>query len=309
MRKTFAAALTAFITLAAPLCASAQAFDELLRANGADNTVSSPLPAVQLVRADGLTEAEQYLPPNNNEPGFEWPGENKGTEEHFVYIGKDAAFLRLSEADDGTLSEGSGKCALAPQTLYKASAKPGFKGEHMIVDLAAPLPGCQFTRGYIYMMYVSSSSAGGAWELPRNVRAFLDTLAYAEGTTDAYNYIFTHATFESYADHPRKRKCAGKLCSDAAGRYQFLSRTWDGLAPDLGLADFTPPSQDKAAVEIFRRAGAYNVVLRSSDYKNFASALGKLNNIWASLPGSPYGQPTHTAARLWSVYKAALAKH
>ncbi|OGR72990.1 MAG: hypothetical protein A2089_14650 [Elusimicrobia bacterium GWD2_63_28] len=159
------------------------------------------------------------------------------------------------------------------------------------------------------MAHVSSSSAGGAWELPRTVRAFLDTLAFAEGTRANYNYIFTFVTFTSYADHPRVKKCAGKLCSTAAGRYQFLSKTWDGLAPALGLNDFTPPSQEKAALEIIRRQGAYNRVLRSSVYENFTSALGKLNTTWASLPGSPYGQPTHSTAELWRVYKAALAKY
>ncbi|OGR44581.1 MAG: hypothetical protein A2X35_00155 [Elusimicrobia bacterium GWA2_61_42] len=159
------------------------------------------------------------------------------------------------------------------------------------------------------MTDVSSSSAGGAWELPRTVRAFMDTLAFAEGTKARYNYIFTFVTFNSYADHPRKAICAGKLCSTAAGRYQFLSKTWDGLAPGLGLTEFTPPSQEKAALEIIRRAGAYNRVLKSNVYENFTSALAKLNTTWASLPGSPYGQPTHPTSELWKVYKAALAKY
>jgi muramidase (phage lysozyme) len=179
----------------------------------------------------------------------------------------------------------------------------------MKVQLAEPLPGCRLSRGYIAMSHVSSSSAGGFWELPRNVKAFLDTLAYAEGTNERYNYIFTHVTFESYADHPRKTMRAGKLYSTAAGRYQFLSTTWDGVAPRLGLVDFTPPSQEKAVLEIIRRGGAYKLVSKSSVYANFTAALGKLNGTWASLPGSPYGQPTHSTAKLWKFYKAALAKY
>lgn len=298
----------AFLSIAAPLCAADTAFQALLD-NSRGTAIASPFPEIVPARADGSADLEQYLPPDNDEPGFEWPDTTKDLDDQFFYIGKEAAFLKASEAQAETLAEGSGKCALTPDTLYKASVKPGFEGEHMIVTLAAPLPGCQLSRGYIFMSHVSSSSAGGAWELPRNVRAFLDTLAYAEGTDESYNYIFTHATFESYADHPRKRKCSGKLCSDAAGRYQFLSKTWDGLAPDLGLSDFTPPSQEKAAVEIIRRAGAYTNVSKSSVYENFTAALRKLNGIWASLPGSPYGQPTHTTAKLWLVYKAALRKY
>lgn len=294
--------------MAAPLCAADTAFQALLDNSNA-TAVVNPFPEIVPARADGSVDTEQYLPPDNDEPGFEWPVDNKGPEEHFFYTGQEATYLKTTTGKAETLTESLAKCALAPKTVYKTSVQPGFQGEHMVVALAAPLPGCQFSRGYIFLSHISSSSAGGAWQLPRNVRAFLDTLAYAEGTDESYNYIFTHATFESYADHPRKRKCAGKLCSDAAGRYQFLSRTWDGLAPELGLTDFTPPSQEKAAVEIFRRAGAYTNVSKSSVYENFTAALGKLNGIWASLPGSPYGQPTHTTAKLWLVYKAALRKY
>lgn len=304
----FLMAALALLLQIAPLRAADTAFQGLLK-NSRVSPLDLPLPEPALARADGTTDSEQYLPPDNDEPGFEWPGGEKGPDDHFFYMGGEETFLKISEADDDTLAEGSGKCALAAKTLYKASAKPGFRGAHIAVSLAQPLPGCKFNSGYIYMVYVASSSAGGAWELPRNVRAFLDTLAYAEGTDDTYNYIFTHAVFQSYADHPRKRKCSGNLCSDAAGRYQFLSRTWDGLAPDLGLADFTPPSQDKAAVELFRRAGAYRNVSKANVYENFTAALSKLNGIWASLPGSPYGQPTHSTARLWSAYRHYLAKY
>lgn len=294
--------------MAAPLCAADTAFQPLLD-NFIGSAVTSPFPGIVPARADGSVDLEQYLPPDNDEPGFGWPGDNKGPEEQFFYTGQEATCLKAAPGQAETPTESLPECALAPKTVYKTSVRPGFQGEHMVVDLAAQLPGCQFSRGYVFMSHVSSSSAGGAWQLPRNVRAFLDTVAYAEGTGESYNYIFTHATFESYADHPRKRKCAGKLCSDAAGRYQFLSRTWDGLAPELGLADFTPPSQEKAAVEIIRRAGAYANVSKSSVHENFTAALVKLNGIWASLPGSPYGQPTHATAKLWLVYKAALRKY
>ncbi|HBA61568.1 MAG TPA: hypothetical protein DCZ92_12290 [Elusimicrobia bacterium] len=159
------------------------------------------------------------------------------------------------------------------------------------------------------MPEISSTSAGGLWQLPVNVRAFLDTLAFSEGTNAHYDYIYSYVTFKSYADHPRKVVCSGGLCSSAAGRYQFLTKTWDGLAKDLALTDFTPPSQEKATLELIRRQGAYAAVEKSSDYKNFSKAVGKLNTIWASLPGSPYGQPTHTLKRLWTAYQAALASY
>jgi len=306
MRTILALTITALLAAAAPLRAGS-AFQDLL--DNSAVSINAPLPEIAPARADGTIDMEQYLPPDNDEPGFEWAGSNKGLEDHFIYTGKESTFLKISTADSETLADGSGKCALTPDTLYKTTAKPGFDGEHMTITLAAAIPGCQLSRGFVYMSHVSSSSAGGAWELPRDVRAFLDTLAYAEGTNDSYNYIFTHATFRVYTDHPRTRKCSGRLCSDASGRYQFLSKTWDGLAPGLGLTDFTPPSQEKAVVELIRRGGAYRRVSRSHIYENFTGALQKLNGIWASLPGSPYGQPTHSTAQLWRVYKAALAKY
>lgn len=301
--------LAGFIIIASflPLRAAAGALEELLPA--AARTAPAPLPEVPLARADGFLQVRQDLPPDSGEAGFDWPDASKDLGGDFFYIGGAPTYLKSSAAQSDTLTDGTGKCALAAHTLYKASEKPGFEGEHMKVALAERLPGCGLVSGYIFLSHVSSSSAGGAWELPNTVRAFLDTLAYAEGTDEQYNFIYSFKTFNSYADHPRKVYCSGGLCSSAAGRYQFLPDTWDGLTPELGLKDFTPPSQDKAAVEIFRRAGAYNLVLKSSKYENFTAALSRLNGVWASLPGSPYGQPTHSTASLWRKYKAFLARY
>lgn len=309
MKTLNQAALATLLTLTAPLCAGASAIEDLGLENGSFSDVPAVAAAPQASPA-GMTEAEQYLPPNNNEPGFEWPrNSSKGVELNYFYTGNQATFLKASPAQAADLADGSGKCALATNARYETSMKPGFEGEHLTVRLAAPLPGCQLTSGYVYLPHVSSSSAGGLWELPKTVRAFLDTLAYSEGTNEHYNYIFTYVTFNSYADHPRKVVCSGSLCSSAAGRYQFLSKTWDALAADLNLAEFTPPNQEKACLELVRRAGAYNLALKSNKYANFSAAVGKLNTIWASLPGSPYGQPTHSLAALWKAYQANLAKY
>ena len=299
-------ALLSLLALPCGLMAGGSALGDLSGTAGLNEF--SPAPAASAPAPLRGTDARQYLPPDNNEPGFEWPPETKaGQEGNFLHTGKAPTYLKSGEADSDALPDGSGKCRLEADTLYKLRAAPVFEGQHIIADLETPLAGCAFTRGYVYMPQVSSTSAGGLWELPVNVRAFLDTLAFAEGTKGHYNYIFTFVTFRSYADHPRKRICSGGLCSTAAGRYQFLSKTWDPLAKDLDLPDFTPPNQEKAALELIRRAGAYNNVANSSVRANFTKAVSKLNNIWASLPGSPYGQPTHSMDRLWTVYKAALA--
>jgi len=83
-------------------------------------------------------------------------------------------------------------------------------------------------------------------------KAFLDTLAYAEGTgnypNNGYNTMFTGKQFSGYKDHPRKIQRSSGYASDAAGRYQFLSTTWDGL----GLPDFSPPNQDLGVNKIIK---------------------------------------------------------
>ncbi|MEI7528672.1 MAG: glycoside hydrolase family 104 protein [Elusimicrobiota bacterium] len=308
MKVSGTGCLTLLSLLALPcgLLAGGSAFGDLSGIAAPANF--QPAPAASAPAPLRVAEAEQYLPPNNSEPGFNWPPQKKsGPDGDFIYTGKNPTYLKYSEADSATMIDGFARCRLEPKTLYKLRAVPVFEGQHLIADLETPLPGCAFTRGYVYLPHISSTSAGGLWELPVNVRAFLDTLAYAEGTKEHYNFIFTFVTFKSYADHPRQRICSGGLCSTAAGRYQFLSRTWDPLAQDLGLTDFTPPNQEKAALELIRRAGAYKNVANSAVYANFSKAVSKLNTIWASLPGSPYGQPTHPLANLWTVYKAALA--
>lgn len=303
---SIAAAL--LLSLSTGAFAATPALDDLV-GNTADPAAFTSIP--QPARPEPYQEVaqEQELPGNNDEPGFQWPGKGKSAEEDFILTGANATFLKISDAQSDGLADGTGKCALSANTKYPTSAMPGFEGEHMVVTLKEPLPGCSLAKGYVFMEHVAASSAGGACELPKNVRAFLDTLAYAEGTDLQYNFIFTHATFKSYADHPRKVMSSGKLHSNAAGRYQFLSKTWDALAADLGLKDFTPPNQDKAVVELIRRGGAYNSVANSSDHKSFQRALSKLSGIWASLPGSPYGQPTHSTAALWKQYKAFLAAY
>lgn len=134
-----------------------------------------------------------------------------------------------------------------------------------------------------------------------NVQAFLRVIRHAEGTAGANGYrtMFTGILFDNgFADHPRQTHCAGSLCSTAAGAYQFLSSTWDYLRLRLKLKDFSPLSQDMAAVELIREKGAIDDVVAG----RFETAIAKVNKVWASLPGSPYGQPTKTMAELKGVY-------
>lgn len=140
-----------------------------------------------------------------------------------------------------------------------------------------------------------------------NLQAFLALIRVAEGTSgpNGYRTLFGGGLFDGFADHPRRAVTARSgnqtISSTAAGAYQFLSRTWDDVAAKLGLADFSPESQDLAAVELIRRRGA----LRDVYAGRLDVALSKCNREWASLPGSPYGQPTISQDRAAQLFAQA----
>lgn len=142
----------------------------------------------------------------------------------------------------------------------------------------------------------------------RNERAFLDLLAYAEGTAgpNGYRTYFGGTTFEGMADHPRKfftftNGRGETLRTSAAGRYQFLSRTWDDLAKRLELPDFGPASQDRAALELVRQRGALGDVRAG----RISTAVRKCAPTWASLPGAGYAQPERKLSKLLTTYAQA----
>lgn len=124
----------------------------------------------------------------------------------------------------------------------------------------------------------------------KNIRAFLDMLAVSEGTyghgNSGYNVLVGGELFHGYSRHPHILVNLGHgLKSTAAGRYQFLARTWDALAKKLHLPDFSPRSQDSAAEELIREKRALADVADG----RFARAVHKCAPIWASLPGAGYG--------------------
>lgn len=141
----------------------------------------------------------------------------------------------------------------------------------------------------------------------RNMAALLRVIRAGEGTADAAGYrrIFGGELFAGYADHPRRTVCktysGRRLCSTAAGAYQALASTWDETARIAGLRDFSPESQDRFAVARIAARGALDDVLAG----RLSIALRKIAYEWASMPGSPYGQPVITASRAAAVYSSA----
>lgn len=138
----------------------------------------------------------------------------------------------------------------------------------------------------------------------KNVQAFLKVIRQAEGTDgpDGYRKLFGGDTFQSLADHPNIIVCkpsrGKKICSTAAGAYQILYGTWINVKGRLKLTDFSEKSQDLACVQLINGRGALTNVKNGE----FEIAIQKCNREWASLPGSPYGQPTKSLAYLKQVY-------
>lgn len=125
-----------------------------------------------------------------------------------------------------------------------------------------------------------------------NVRKMLDLISYTEGTqANGYYTTFGGGRQSSLATHENRRKSFkqtdGKTnVSSAAGRYQFLKGTWDSLAKQYGLKDFSERSQDIGALALIAQKGQLERVV-AGDIKGAVSNLG---SVWASLPSSTYKQ-------------------
>ena len=129
-----------------------------------------------------------------------------------------------------------------------------------------------------------------------------------EGTSgDAgYTTMFTGAQFNDTSRHPRQINRSGRLASDAAGAYQFLSTTWDGAKNALNLPDFSPASQEKAGRYLAEKRGINPDALYTTKAE-LGRALDRIAPEWASMPTlrtgtSYYGQGGISLDRAWSIY-------
>lgn len=135
-------------------------------------------------------------------------------------------------------------------------------------------------------------------------KALLDTIAFAEGTRghgqDGYNILYAYRTIDDCNRHPNRVICSGSYCSSAAGRYQFLNTTWNGL----GLPNFRPENQTRGAMTLISWRKATIPADRAMSATEFANVMSKISYEWASLPPGRYGQPVKTMTQLRSQYCA-----
>lgn len=146
-------------------------------------------------------------------------------------------------------------------------------------------------------------------------RRALDIIAASENAD--YNTTFGGGTFDDFSRHPNiqrkfKQKDGKTNSSGAAGRYQFLKGTWNGLQEKLGLKDFSPRSQDIGALALLdqARGNGGKSALELALEGNYQGMVEKAGNIWASFPSAPakYSQPKHGWNKMNKIIASATGK-
>jgi lysozyme len=135
----------------------------------------------------------------------------------------------------------------------------------------------------------------------------------------AYSIFYGGSKFQSFRDHPvitgekkgiplsdamcRASGLSPGCVSTAAGAYQMIKPTWTRIRNKLGLPDFSPLSQDRAAVELLDEIGATDLIFAG----DIEGAIHKASKIWASLPGSTAQQNPKALAYALNRFDDGLA--
>jgi muramidase (phage lysozyme) len=117
-----------------------------------------------------------------------------------------------------------------------------------------------------------------------NLSAFLYMLRMGE-SSNRYNVIYGGQTFSDYSHHPDvwvpipSRPGYG---STAAGAYQFIFGTWNMVAGQAGVSDFSPGSQDAGAVQYLTDLGAMPYI-EAGDVAGACAQINSTGVIFESL--------------------------
>ncbi|EFC43438.1 muramidase [Naegleria gruberi] len=173
---------------------------------------------------------------------------------------------------------------------------------------------------YIESDYLSSEMDKNL--LNRNIRAFLELIAFCEATytfgynrlvngtptTDPFQTCYSHGIVNITSNlntHPFILvSLNATLKSTAAGKYQYLNRTWHSLPKEIHNNLFTPYGQDRGAIALLMRRESLQAIKQG----NIELALNLCNKEWASFPNSPYGQPTKKMEECLKKYSDFLSR-
>lgn len=141
--------------------------------------------------------------------------------------------------------------------------------------------------------------------LPPWQRGLLRTIYGSESAypgRDPYRVMYGGRTVDDFSDHPRQlmpivsgpnATSRSGLRTSAAGGYQFLRGSWDEARNALGLPDFSPLSQDRAAIWHAERAYkgrtgrdlGTDIEEAKGDPQKLTAVGRGLSGWWTSLPG------------------------
>ena len=116
----------------------------------------------------------------------------------------------------------------------------------------------------------------------------------------SYNLLNGGKRFSGYSDHPYASTNKNTGYGVAAGKYQFMPGTWNDYKRKLKLPDFSPESQEIAALALARdryRAKTGGNLDRDLEAGKVMQAAKALSPTWTSLPGGAE-RNKHTASFL-----------
>lgn len=143
--------------------------------------------------------------------------------------------------------------------------------------------------------------------------AFLMLIRKCEGTADpdGYRALFGYRPgngklFTSFDDHPRiyfpyVDKSGKTIRTSAAGAYQITVSTWDPLQRKFGFPDFSPTSQDEAAIALIDEKGGLSAI----EQGDLWTSMLLVRNVWASLPTATVPQPHRDLAFAQAAFTAS----
>ncbi len=143
-----------------------------------------------------------------------------------------------------------------------------------------------------------------------NVKAAITTIRTTEGTLAADGHFYLYGSsprnklrFTDLSKHPNSKQTHNGITSTAAGIGQILYGTYVNLCKIYKFTDFSLETQELMIVALFDDCNTLRDI--ANGYMFREDVLRKLSNIWASLPLSRHGQPTHSVAETRGYYTKA----
>lgn len=158
---------------------------------------------------------------------------------------------------------------------------------------------------------VVSTTVNSTVNVDPELRAFADVIGHAEGTKDRYDLLMGFGTFTDFSKHPDI--CVGFFnpatqkpdCSTGAGRYQYITTTWNEKAKKAGVTGFSKEAQDTVLFFHLNELGIPQLLKQG----RFEDALARAAPVWVSLYPNSSKQRVAPFEELKAVYNKSLGSY